>query len=406
MKKLIILFAITLSGILTAQTFTSEPNVVYVGWEVGKYSPDSAGVTNAMLKADELQNTTHQIITVDFAPGNYNLGSGQIVLFDSVAINFRLLVTVSSGNSGGTITDNNNPVTTTIGGIYKIINTTSPNNAFNIQNSNSKISRADFGYFGTNTFVGYNCGINITTGGYNSAYGYEAMYNSTTADNNVIVGYQGLSLNISGDANTGVGYGVLGSNTTGFRNTCLGNEALKYNTTGQYNIAIGSQAGIIDGSSVENTTSQNSIYIGSSSSPLSNGGDNEIVIGTFATGSGTNTTTIGNESTTKTILNGNVQTQSYNFADASIVTGTADSIVIDFVTNLPALTAGLEVTFIAEGSNTGAATLILDGGAEKNIYEEVGAAPNTLEANDIRTGMIVRVLYDGTRWVIISPSGN
>jgi hypothetical protein len=101
-----------------------------------------------------------------------------------------------------------------------------------------------------------------------------------------------------------------------------------------------------------------------------------------------------------------VQGTSFNFAPASIVAGTADAITINYATDIPALTAGLEVTFVAEGDNTGATTLAVDGGTVKNIYEQVGAAPNALDANDIRTGMVVRLIYDGTQWVMMSPSGN
>ncbi len=95
---------------------------------------------------------------------------------------------------------------------------------------------------------------------------------------------------------------------------------------------------------------------------------------------------------------------SYRFATASMVAGTADAITIDFTPNFPALVAGLEVKFIAEAANTGAATLAIDGGTAKNIYESSDVS--ALEANDIRSGAMVHLIYDGTQFQMISQSGN
>jgi hypothetical protein len=99
--------------------------------------------------------------------------------------------------------------------------------------------------------------------------------------------------------NTSVGSSALISITTGFPNTALGSEALRNITTGANNIAIGSDAGKLDaGSGAANATSSSSIYIGNSTKPQSNGNTNEIVIGHASSGNGSNTTTIGNSSTT------------------------------------------------------------------------------------------------------------
>lgn len=100
----------------------------------------------------------------------------------------------------------------------------------------------------------------------------------------------------------------------------------------------------------------------------------------------------------------NIRSATYNFADATAVGGTADAITIDFVPNLAALVAGLTVTFVAEAANTGAATLAIDGGTAKAINE---AADNSaIEANDIRSGSVVTLVYDGTQWQQTSQSGN
>lgn len=95
---------------------------------------------------------------------------------------------------------------------------------------------------------------------------------------------------------------------------------------------------------------------------------------------------------------------SYNYATAGMVAGTADAITINFVPDLPALAAGLQVTFVAEAANTGAATLAVDGGTAKAIVES--ADGSALEANDIRSGSMVTIVYDGTSWQQTSQSGN
>ena len=86
------------------------------------------------------------------------------------------------------------------------------------------------------------------------------------------------------------------------------------------------------------------------------------------------------------------------------VAGTADSINLTCSPVVTELTAGLIVYFVADSANTGAATLVVDGLAEKNIYE--ASDISELDAGDIAAGMAVQLLYDGTQWQQISQSGN
>lgn len=94
----------------------------------------------------------------------------------------------------------------------------------------------------------------------------------------------------------------------------------------------------------------------------------------------------------------------YNFATAAMVTGSADSIVINFTPDLPTLAAGQCISFVAEASNTGAVNLYVDGGAAKAVYE--ASDISALDANDIRSGAVVTLVYDGTQWQQTSQSGN
>ena len=94
----------------------------------------------------------------------------------------------------------------------------------------------------------------------------------------------------------------------------------------------------------------------------------------------------------------------YNFATAAMVSGDADSMVIDFDPDIPALTSGLMISFIKEGANTGACSLMVDSGAWKQVYE--ASDISALDANDMRDGSFIVIFYDGTQWQQVSQSGN
>lgn len=114
--------------------------------------------------------------------------------------------------------------------------------------------------------------------------------------------------------------------------------------------------------------------------------------------------TISNTAASTTVMSGAFRAASLNFASATAVAGTGDAITIDFTPDFPALAAGEEVTFISEAANTTAVTLAIDGGTAKAITK-TGGAFAALVANDIKSGQVVKVVYDGTRWEMISPLG-
>ena len=70
-----------------------------------------------------------------------------------------------------------------------------------------------------------------------------------------------------------------------------------------------------------------------------------------------------------------------------------------YPTALSAYRTGQIYTFLANHSNTGASTLNVDGQGAKAITKDV-ATP--LIANDILSGQVVSVLYDGTRFQLLS----
>jgi len=190
-------------------------------------------------------------------------------------------------------------------------NSTGKNNTFiglNAGYGNTTLSDAvSVGYaagYGTDcTFVGSNAGRN-QSGSYNSYFGKAA---GQIANANSYNSYFG---NASGENSTSTqnsffGHGT-GNVTTGANNTFLGTSAGQVNTSGNNNVYIGKAAGFSTSTSTSNALSTTSVLIGVDTKTLASGDTNEIVIGYNATGIGSNSVVLGNDSITKTALKGNV----------------------------------------------------------------------------------------------------
>jgi hypothetical protein len=98
--------------------------------------------------------------------------------------------------------------------------------------------------------------------------------------------------------------------TTGVSNTYIGFASLYANTAGSNNVALGYQAGRYYSTGYNNivTAADNSVFIGYNTTAGANSQTNQIVIGYNTIGNGSNTTTIGNTSITKTYLAGQLST--------------------------------------------------------------------------------------------------
>ena len=156
-----------------------------------------------------------------------------------------------------------------------------------------------------NAFGGVALGSNITGNG-NNAFGYNALESNTEGNDNIAIGSVALGSNTTGNDNTAVGSNALQDNTTGNQNVALGYDALLSNTTGNQNVSLGVEAGkrLNDGDNSYNKISSNSIYLGYDTRAKANNETNQIVIGHSARGNGSNTATIGNDSTTNVYLKG------------------------------------------------------------------------------------------------------
>ena len=108
------------------------------------------------------------------------------------------------------------------------------------------------------------------------------------------------------------------------------------------------------------------------------------------TAAGTNTA----KATTSADVAAAVQSNGYNFATA---TGTANALAVA-LTPVPALAAGLEVFVKVSASNTGPATLAVNGGPAVPITAS-GAA---LFAGALAVGQVYALIYDGTSFELLS----
>ena len=168
---------------------------------------------------------------------------------------------------------------------------------------------------GQNTFIGENAGnftmgstaTATTHGSYSVAVGHSALQDNTIGHSNSAVGNFSLQSNTESYYNSAIGLSSLRSNTTGMANSAVGVDSLRSNTEGYYNSAIGFNSGrYISGGVNTNIISNSSVYLGVNTKALASGDTNEIVIGYDATGIGSHSVVLGNDSITKTALKGNV----------------------------------------------------------------------------------------------------
>ena len=273
-----------------------------------------AAVTNNLYQISyTVTGRTAGSFTINFG-GVSNSGLTATGAWGPKAISTGTFSIAPTTDFNGTIVVSVKQITGTYSPTYAILNSAG-SASFEIRSTTDGLN---------NTFIGVGSGRYNTTGSYNSAQGVNALYFNTTGNNNSAQGYQSLYFNTTGSYNSAQGYSALYSNTTGsynsaqglnalFSNTTGSNNsaqglnALYFNTTGSNNSAQGYQAGrYISGGSVANATSNNSLYLGANTMALADGDTNEIVIGYNATGLGSNTAVLGNDSIVTTVLKGKV----------------------------------------------------------------------------------------------------
>lgn len=82
----------------------------------------------------------------------------------------------------------------------------------------------------------------------------------------------------------------------------------------------------------------------------------------------------------------------------AVATGGPNSLAVSY-SPVPVLTLGKELSFQAPAANTGAMTLAVNGGAARAILQN--GIP--LTGGEITTGTYVKVVYNGTAWMLVTP---
>ena len=208
----------------------------------------------------------------------------------------------------------------------------------------------------TNTLFGLNSLVANTSGSYNTAIGRDALTANTTGFSNTAIGSRVLYTNLGGQQNVAIGDTAMYFNTSGTNNVAVGINSLYRNTTGGNNTALGYQAGsfLADGTT-NNTAPDSSVFIGSISRAKTINDVNQIVIGYNAIGKGSNTTVIGNTSTTDTYLQGGSGVVSWAVAGLSFFTeaqATASPNDLVYANSLTAVatTTNADYVMVAKGS--------------------------------------------------------
>ena len=238
---------------------------------------------------------------------------GTIVL--SVRTISNASATTSFTTSGGTVVNeiraNNTGSNTFVGLNTGRRNTTGSNNTFFGMNSgvnnttglaNTFVGRGS-GFTNSigfnNSFFGISSGFANTTGSNNSFFGRESGFNNTTGISNSFFGTNSGQSNTTGTSNSFFGVNAGASSTTGIQNTFLGVDTAANLSTGSNNLMAGVRAGrfIADGTTPV-TIANNSVFLGFDTRANADNETNQIVIGHTAIGLGSNTTVLGNSSTT------------------------------------------------------------------------------------------------------------
>ena len=200
----------------------------------------------------------------------------------------------------------------------------------------------------------------VTTGQSNHAFGHMAGSQITTGGGNVCMGYAALRYNIAGSNNVAIGNDSLRNETAQSysRNSALGGGSLYgltgdnnnnvgvgfyagRNSQGSYNIFIGPFSGnrnsgatvgnsnvIIGYAAAQNVFSHYNVLLGASTETLNTTDQNSIAIGYGCIGHGSNTVTLGNTNITKTVLRGDIETNSakYQYIAASTSADTVNDL--------------------------------------------------------------------------------
>jgi hypothetical protein len=235
-----------------------------------------------------------------------------------------------------------------------------------------------------NTLLGALTGDAITTGSRNSAFGQNALGATTSGGDNMAFGANALQSNTTGSENVAIGIASLRDTQSNARNTAIGGSSLVTLTSGQFNVAIGHNAGRLTSAAAIVTTCNNSTFIGYEAFPNADSQTNQTAIGYQAVGDGSNTTVIGNTSTTQarirgaTFLSTGANGQSTQLGQSTTLLSGLTGATVTATNLIPANSILLGVTARVTTAITGATTFDIGDGTTANRFgDDVAIALNT-----------------------------
>jgi hypothetical protein len=198
--------------------------------------------------------------------------------------------------------------------------------------TNVVLGKPDANYTNTGTdyfniYIGHQAGGDSILGYANTAIGALAL---SEFNANPYVGDDSID---RGNGNTAIGPEALKQLRAGFSNVAIGRESMEQQLKGSNNIAVGRQAGFAVG--IGGIQADSSVFLGSDSAPRDTFSTNEIVIGAFATGNGSNTATLGNNNITATYLKGTTNLRGYGLGnkEASDLSKTGSGYFLEVATD-------------------------------------------------------------------------
>lgn len=163
-----------------------------------------------------------------------------------------------------------------------------------------------------NTFVGYECGYQCTTG-YNNAFGgLQTGAACTTGYANSGWGLQVLQYLTTGAFNSGYGIHALLSLETGIANTAVGGGSMEYLISGSSNTAIGMYAG-------RDVTGSANVFIGNRAGQGNTAINNRLYIANNET----TTLIYGEFDNQKVVIDGTLTTDQYILSDLNVAPASA-----------------------------------------------------------------------------------
>ena len=306
---------------------TTGSNLSAVGYQALQQNTIASNLSAFGFGA--LQNNTTNVATLGAITGGSSYTNGTYT---------GVVMTLSSGSTAITY-----PTATIVVSGGAVTSVTLTSNGVGFKDTTTVLTAPAASIGGTGS--GFTVPVaSLQSGTGNVAVGYQAGYSNSTGINNTFTGYQAGYNNTTGTLNTFNGFFAGYANTTGLQNACFGQSAGSAITTGNYNSCFGALSlnsstgtentgvGYSAGYSVTSaggitaigsrsgrgttpqTTGNYSTYIGFQCYAGATNATNETVIGANAVGLGSNTTVIGNSSTTLTKTFGVIVGTNYTVA--------------------------------------------------------------------------------------------